>query len=301
MIKGWKKEYLSTVDEVFSRFISFRTKTNFWVFRGSNVESDSAFTSIDRIFEYEKLSRSEKISLERQSIEAFRMDYKLYPTAEVLPLLDIDIQTLMLMQHYGARTRLLDWSRNPYIALYFAVCDQTKDKCNGQVLGFEYNQYLINGSQQWCCYPEMYDEQRKFKKYLGPAFDLDYKGDWFVCQFLNDDFQFPRILAQNGLFTFTSQFGIDHAKKIQQLLNNNDCHKEFIIKNDAKREIRKTLLEKYHIYHGRLFPDSVGAANSSNELLIDSIYEINTVQKQNKNNASWLNIIRNKLKSHASE
>src|SRR2546421_211854 len=34
---------------------------------------------------------------------------------------DGDLSTLFLMQHFGVPTRLLDWTENPYLALFFGL------------------------------------------------------------------------------------------------------------------------------------------------------------------------------------
>jgi hypothetical protein len=51
----------------------------------------------------------------------FRQDAHRGLAPFVVPSNDYVLNWWPLMRHYGAPTRLLDWSLSPYVALYFAV------------------------------------------------------------------------------------------------------------------------------------------------------------------------------------
>lgn len=215
------------------------------------------------------MDRKEKIRLERESIELYRSTYKQLLIKDDIELLQENIPTLMLMQHYGAPTRLLDWSFSPYIAAYFAVCEN--EDSDGFIWGFSYDRYKEKGPKQWDIHPEM-KEGGEFNWKLGPAFEENYKEEnWIVCQFLKVDYGFRRIFSQEGLFTFASHFNVDHSLAIKDLLQGSEFHKVYLIRKEDKFKLRQILRNEFGVWHGSLYPDVVGAAEAVKKSLEDRL------------------------------
>ena len=75
-----------------------------------------------------------------------------------------DWEVLFFMQHYGIPTRLLDWSENPFVALYFALTSASykivskkreyeEDACIWVLDPIVWNQESLNNHLQsrWVC------------------------------------------------------------------------------------------------------------------------------------------------------
>ena len=119
MSHHWNTATFTTEAEVFDLLTELRGKR--WLCRGQSRRYDSLLPSIDRN-PRESLLRLEKLTLERQCIDLFRATARFFHPGEQGALAD-DIIALMVLQHYGVPTRLLDWSKSPYVAAYFAACD----------------------------------------------------------------------------------------------------------------------------------------------------------------------------------
>jgi hypothetical protein len=105
----------------YQRYVTEDCGGSEWMFRGQGRDSWRLSTSLERngIFPYRGGTLNSTVQLERRLLSAFKRRAHHYlsnpPTAEDTA------GWLALMQHHGAPTRLLDWTKSPYVALFFAI------------------------------------------------------------------------------------------------------------------------------------------------------------------------------------
>ncbi len=105
-----------------------------WVFRGQSDSSWQLETTLYRAFKDVALLRKQNTILSERAarnnyesilIKHFKANAHLH--LNNLPKDEDTLEWLAVMQHYGAPTRLLDFTYSPHIALFFSLSDATTD------------------------------------------------------------------------------------------------------------------------------------------------------------------------------
>jgi hypothetical protein len=290
----WPTTEFNSINELMNKFEELEKKKD-WVFRGQANLYPELNPSIDRKKWREIKQRAKKLEIERQSIEQMRI-WNCAPednerrvlhkgiTHDDVSYATCYLETLMLLQHYGVPTRLLDWSFSPYVAGYFSVvryfdCDNDDhDKSDGEIWAFDSKKFQDRCAQHWVDFPEIklwYDWPEPkvdfFEHILRTAFAETDPGDWIMPGYYYD--YFPRYSAQKGLFTIIGDFGIDHASKISKRLGDTTLYHHFIIGSKFKKELRE-ILKKKGYSRGTMYPDSAGAAGTVNQTLNESFLTV---------------------------
>lgn len=192
-----------------------------WVFRG---HSDSEFKLIPSV------GRSPHL---KKSTEAYELSlFNMFCREAVSHLRTVpsdDWEWLSIAQHHGLPTRLLDWTANPLVALYFAV-ESNPDK-DGALFALHSTSVVAKKTRQ----ESPFAIKRPAKFYPNAVS--------------------PRIRAQEGLFVACS----DVEQPLDEPLRKDWAIERHVIRARDKSDIRYQLF-RVGIHASALFPDIDGLA-----------------------------------------
>lgn len=166
-----------------------------------------------------------EVPLEQAEKESF-LKYKRRAIALIPRQPENDWEWLAIAQHHGLPTRLLDWTRNPLVALYFAV--EPKTDTDRVIWVIPHKQEMV--------YPGKAPEPFAIHTVMR-----------FSPQVVSN-----RISAQTGLFTV-------HPSPFLPLNHIDNKLSRIVIKSEAAESLRRHL-SIYGIHRQSLFPDLDGLA-----------------------------------------
>jgi hypothetical protein len=219
------KEYLDLIDDLTSK------KHEIILFRGQS-DNSPLLPSIAR-----KNPKINTTSIEEEMLEELRRRTQL----TIKTQLSDSWELLIYAQHFGMKTRLLDWSSNPLTALWFACSNEFKSTLDSYVYIFTADSsYLIDTKSKESPFAT------SKTRILRPA--------------LNNE----RIIAQSGWFTAHKYS--NQTKSFVNLETNKDL-KDKLIQIKIPSKLKPEILNRLSIFginSQTLFPDITGVCNHLN-------------------------------------
>jgi FRG domain len=218
-------EFLELVDK------SKTAKADLLLFRGQS-EKKSLIPSIAR-----KDSKIDTTDIEKKMLEELKRR-----TRTLIDGMQFDEwDWLIYAQHFGMKTRLLDWTSNPLTALWFACSNEFKKDVDSVV-------YILKNAEVF-----LLDKAKKISPFNRSKTKV-------LKPTLNNE----RIIAQAGWFT-AHKYSTS-AKCFVDLRTNKEI-KDSIIEVTIPKKIKPEILESLNVFginSQTLFPDITGICNQMN-------------------------------------
>jgi hypothetical protein len=224
-----------------------------WAFRGEVSARWPLFTSLGRRMLMYFPDRRLWPLRESRALRIFRR--KAHNYLDDVSALDDDLRALALMQHHGAPTRLLDFTKSPYVAAFFALESAAGDAAV----------YALNTPALWDLAPEERPDLTRdaIDPRVAGHFEKHFLGNgqpvvWFGEPSAMD----RRLVAQSGLFVVPGVIDqpldlvLGHYRHGEELLL------KFVLPIAVRAEAMEALY-RMNVTYANLFPDLEGLAKAS--------------------------------------
>lgn len=219
-----------------------------YIWRGQRRSDWSLSSSLDRLYQETGLIKRSPTELEESSKRHLRaFQYASRGRRGTNPAQLAENEWWALGQHFGLATPLLDWTRSPFAAAYFAFEENPSNGTEWRVI-FGLDESAVD---------------RRYKELQsGPSFETGRLPVVELIDPMSDENQ--RLVSQGGLFT-RAPIGTPIERWVEEQFEGSNSPVLVRIEiPDADREVCLRTLNRMNINHLSLFPDLLGASRFTN-------------------------------------
>jgi FRG domain len=233
-----------------------------WIFRGQADNSWKLSSRLERLFDTGACSADRSFKLrdaERLMLREIKRHFHRHSVDA--PEEDDNLEWLSLLQHYGAPTRLLDWTFSEYVALFFAISDAS--------LGSQCAIWAVN---QKVCWDRLKAAMIPEIRTLLDHDDKDRKATNAILNDCSQSILAPlnplrlseRLSIQQGTFLVSVNSGISFQESFDISMGEDPGRWLKIVINVDREFLLEawTTLQRMNITHATLFPGIEGLARS---------------------------------------
>lgn len=233
-------------------FVNLTSELDGWAFRGQQDANWALWSSLSRYLEAFIPDRPAWRMREERAIRIFRRKAHNYiSNAEAL---HDDLRCLALMQHHGAPTRLLDFTKSPFVAAFFALENAVSDSAV----------FALNTPALWNATPVSDSTLTR------DTIDPRKKGN-FEHYFLHSESQIlwigepeemdKRLVAQSGTMVVPGVIDKTLDEILKEYPSDDALIRKIVLPSHVRDEGIKELY-RMNITNATLFPDLDGLARS---------------------------------------
>jgi hypothetical protein len=168
--------------------------------------------------------------------------------------LDDDLRCLALMQHHGASTRLLDFTKSPFVAAFFALESASRDVAV----------FALNTPALWHSAPA-FDRsltRTKIDPRVRGNFDAYFAGNKLPLLWFGEPSEMDsRLVAQSGLFVLPGVLDKPLDAILDGYGGSENLLTQFVLPPSIREEAMRALY-RMNVTYATLFPDLDGLARS---------------------------------------